>query len=631
MSRREEQRQHAGIAPGWLVLIALGIGLVYVFLLPPWQQNDEPGQFEYVWLAAHLDRWPRPGDVDASMRREVIASMAEYGFFRDRKLVPNLVGSGRPIDIGVAQLDGSPLYYFMASLPLRLFRHADIAFQFYLARLVSLMFFLAAVFFAWHASRVVLGSHPLAGMLAIFFAMLPQLAYRMTAVNDDAAAVAAMTFFLWMSLRGIKYGRDWKSLAGIPAGALLCVLAKPTAYLALPFALLALLLTLFQRRQKWVWAGAIALSLAAIPLAFEWQATIPANFYQENNLAQRVESTEEDADGAFVFVTRRQSPGFYQVLEKEKLEHLSEPSNRTVTVGAWVWANRAVEIPSLRLTFDGETAVDIGWLAVSETPQFITVSGKIPPEYRIGLLRLSNHPLPEGVEVYWDCLVLTPGMPPAGSLPLTSQGCAFVNWGLYRGQNLIRNPSAEAGWLPLRTQWIGNVLRGYRLQATDFWAVLDPPASWQYYRDASTYLFRTFWGRFNWGTLPLAGQKPYRLFVILTGLALLGNVFAFFRYRKSADWRWIGFLLVFLAAGLAFTLFRFSGAWYDYYRYLPQARYFFPAIFAAAFFLCCGWYALLAALPGFAYLRSKLPLIFAGIFFLYNGWAWYTIWQYWYG
>ncbi len=630
MSRREDDRQHAGIAPGWLVLIALCIGLVYVFLLPPWQQNDEPGQFEYVWLTAHLNRWPQPGDADAQMRREVIASMAEYGFFRDRHLIPNLVGSGQPIDIGVSQLDGAPLYYFTASLPLRLFRHADIAFQFYLARLVSLGFFLAAVMFAWHASRLLLGSHPLGGMLVIFFAMLPQLAYRMTAINDDSAAVAAMTFFLWMSLRGIKLGCDWKSLLGIPAGVALCLLSKPTAYLALPFGLLALLLTLFHRRQKWVWAGTFALGLAALPLAFEWQASVPAYYYLENNQAQRAPSTA-GVEGKYGFVTSQQVPGFYQVLEGEKLERLSEPYNRTVTIGAWVWADRAVEISSLRLTFDGQTALDAGRLTVTETPQFVTASGQLPMDYRIGLLRVANYPLPEGVHVYWDCLVLTPGTPPVGSLPLVSQQCGFIHWGGYRGENLIRNPSAEMGWLPLRTQWITRLLGGYRLQSTDFLAVLDPPASWQYFRDAGMYLFRTFWGRFNWGTLPLAGHKPYRLFVVLTVLALLGNVVAVFRYRKMADWRWIGFLLAFLAGGLTYTMFRFAGAWYDYYKYLPQARYFFPAIFAAAFFLVSGWYALLAVLPRFTYLRSKLPLIFAGLFFLYNGWAWFTIWQYWYG
>ena len=65
---------------GWIFLaITLGVGLLhgllYVFLVPPWQHNDEPNHFEYVWLAAHRDGLPVPGDYDVAMSRAVVKSM----------------------------------------------------------------------------------------------------------------------------------------------------------------------------------------------------------------------------------------------------------------------------------------------------------------------------------------------------------------------------------------------------------------------------------------------------------------------------------------------------------------------------------------------------------------------------
>ena len=43
---------------GLILLLALFHGLIYVFLIPPWQHYDEPNHFEVVWLTRHLDHLP---------------------------------------------------------------------------------------------------------------------------------------------------------------------------------------------------------------------------------------------------------------------------------------------------------------------------------------------------------------------------------------------------------------------------------------------------------------------------------------------------------------------------------------------------------------------------------------------
>jgi hypothetical protein len=340
---------------------------------------------------------------------------------------------------------------------------------------------------------------------------------------------------------------------------------------------------------------------------------------------------QQVVDGKYSFMTDDQHNGFYQVLDKDKLTMLTKPTDRQVTLGVWVWSNQPVEAPFPRLLFKWSEIVTPGKrVAISERPVFIAAQAQIPEDYRAPLLRVLTNALPAGAEVYLDCFVLVPGERDLLSPPQTSNNCSQVEWDGYTGENLIRNPSAESGWLPLRGMVADLVSRSYSLQAADFWAVFDPPASWIYFRDAAQFLFRTFWGRFNWGTLALVGNNPYLPFAVLSGLALLGNGVALWRYRKIANWNLVLFLLLLLLAELIYTLYRFAGGWSNYYYLLPQSRYLHPVILATAFFICLGWYALLATPLKMIKLKDKFVYIFVGLFLLYNGWASYTIWAYWY-
>ena len=86
-----------------IMLAGLIHGLLYVFLLPPWQHYDEPGHFEYAWLLANRLGLPSPGKYDQSMRREVAASMVEHAFFKYLDIRPNLLDQNTPVWIGSSQ------------------------------------------------------------------------------------------------------------------------------------------------------------------------------------------------------------------------------------------------------------------------------------------------------------------------------------------------------------------------------------------------------------------------------------------------------------------------------------------------------------------------------------------------
>src|SRR4030043_857461 len=93
-----------------ILIIGLIHGLIYVFIIPPWQHYDEPGHFEYAWLVANRLKLPHIGDYDQNMRLEVGKSLSDSSFFAPGT-EPNLIDPSKPIWIGVSQFVDPPLYY----------------------------------------------------------------------------------------------------------------------------------------------------------------------------------------------------------------------------------------------------------------------------------------------------------------------------------------------------------------------------------------------------------------------------------------------------------------------------------------------------------------------------------------
>ena len=131
---------------GWLLLVGLLHGILFIFLIPPWQHYDEPGNFEYAWLLANQTEMNENQGYNQEMRREVSASMIEHDFYHNENSKPNIISSSLPVEIGISQTDDPSLYYRIVSLPLSLFPGIDITQQMYIARFVSLFFFNPLVF-----------------------------------------------------------------------------------------------------------------------------------------------------------------------------------------------------------------------------------------------------------------------------------------------------------------------------------------------------------------------------------------------------------------------------------------------------------------------------------------------------
>jgi len=99
------------------LLLGLVNGLVFVFLVPPWQHYDEPNHFAYTWLIDHHPgSLPQPGDSDPAMSRAVVESMVANGFYKGMLNQPDMSSTDKPVQIeGYSQLDEPPFYYMIVS------------------------------------------------------------------------------------------------------------------------------------------------------------------------------------------------------------------------------------------------------------------------------------------------------------------------------------------------------------------------------------------------------------------------------------------------------------------------------------------------------------------------------------
>jgi len=225
----------------WVLLtFGMVIGLLFVFLVPPWMHYDEPGHFEYAWLIANKPGLPVRGEYDQAMRREVAASIVEVDIEGYTNMSTDPLQVDQSIDIFLTQVENHPpTYYLLASLPLRLFRHSEITFQLYLVRLVSLGMFLCMVWVAYRICLELFGEYsPITWMTPLFLVTLPSFVDIMSAANNDVLAILSFSLFFWASVNILKKGASLSRLAILLSTVVFSFLSKNTALLSVPLSTL---------------------------------------------------------------------------------------------------------------------------------------------------------------------------------------------------------------------------------------------------------------------------------------------------------------------------------------------------------------------------------------------------------
>ncbi len=173
----------------WLLLSAVLVkSLFFMFMVPPWLGNDEPNHFAYVYFLSG-----RASQPVAEAR--ILESLARNDYWRLAEMPAPPEGA-----VSFAQTSlmrhsedfigtRSPLYYWMASLPTRLFAPATVEGALYLARGVSVLFSLATVFLVWRSAALLFGAGSTALLAGVIAGFHPQFSYLSAMVNSDVLAV----------------------------------------------------------------------------------------------------------------------------------------------------------------------------------------------------------------------------------------------------------------------------------------------------------------------------------------------------------------------------------------------------------------------------------------------------------
>lgn len=617
----------------WILMLALLLatvhGLIYILLVPPWQHHDEPNHFEVAWLIAQRGHLPAPGDADQDMRREVASSMIKHGFFKDMGFLPDL--DQEPIWIGgYSQLGQPPIYYILAAIPVWLMRSYDVTVQLYAVRFTSLLLFLFTVVVAYGVTSELTSKYnPLRWMLLIAIALLPGFTNTMTSANSDVIAVAVFSLFLWGCVRIIKRRMNIFKLVWIVGASILCLLAKETSFVAILLLPLALLFAVF-RSGRWRWVGWGLCLVAVITggvVTFSWGDT--ALWFRSTNQSVSTRLADSNAPlGKYVFElqatpedTKQGLAQLYQLLPPEEVINLR---GKTVTLGAWIWANKPIQANAMTLTTSEYNSNEIRQaqqFTIGESPVFYYFSASVPDEATRAWVFLStaSQDADSAVTIYFDGLVMAEGQFPLGESPRwdNSEGSS----GIWAGQgfsNLIRNSSAEASGLRFRP-WVdrlgGKILPAWERPSMVLYSLLDRSGVGWYYVVAAKNLLKTFWGMFGWGNVSLIGLKTYWVLGFVTLIGAAGTVLAFRKTSKKTLWE-----VLFLLGGATLAVWAFTwvrGSYYLIYKpFIPSARYAYPVIIPTIAFLCLGWSLFAQKLSVVVRIPNKLWIGIFGIFFL---------------
>ncbi|MGQ9928362.1 MAG: glycosyltransferase family 39 protein [Chloroflexaceae bacterium] len=252
----------------WLLPLALVHGLLYLFLVPPWQHYDEPNHFEYAAQIA-IGEDTTLGNGSVQLSREIADSMYRHRFWPPG-VRPDLLSPG-PVLLGINQRIHPPLYYQVIALPIGAIRYLAVETQLYLARTVSVLLYTLTVLAAWRIAAVMAPDEPamqLAVPLLVLFT--PTFADLMTAVNNDVLLNMAATTALLGAVLLVRDGPRPAALALASLGTLVAVLSKRTGLIPVPLVGIALLWSLHRHpiRRRLVAGISLAMLVVAGLTAF---------------------------------------------------------------------------------------------------------------------------------------------------------------------------------------------------------------------------------------------------------------------------------------------------------------------------------------------------------------------------
>lgn len=600
-----------------ILIIGLVHGLIYVFLVPPWQHYDEPGHFEYAWLIANRLKLPQISDYDQNMRLAVGKSLIDSSFFAPGK-EPNLTDPSKPIWIGISQLIDPPIYYIIEAIPFYIFKSAAINLQLYIGRIVSLLFLLLTIYCAYKMTQELTpAEHPLQWMVPLFISLLPGFVEFMTSINSYVAAVGLFSFWLLVSVKLIK--EFSLKFAGILILLTLAsILTQKVLYPVIVYLPIVFLLSIFSRKYIYIaWILIGVASCAALFIVFNWGDAalwLRAN-YQDFPSRVQVQGNLNKAfalqgkaypDATWGLKYPSWNPGFFQLVPIHIGDQLR---GKTVTIGAWIWSDRSIHgygpgLNSLRQFQDRWFGFKEEFL--NEEPQFVATVAQLPEQPgRLQIWLRTTNLENEDAILYFSGVVLVEGAYPVDLPPQFNDLDASTGiWDNRPFTNLARNAQFQHAW-PYMEPKIFHMVKS-RIQDLNPFHIsgflslfLDVPGTDWYSKGTADVIFHTFWAKFGWGQVPLFSiphwLHPYRILLFITLMGMIGALFTGLELVKLNK-NEFAFLFIIVVLTVLIALFYgvyIMGGALRFRAFLPTARYIYPAIIPISLLLVTGWHGLL--------------------------------------
>jgi len=160
--------------------------LVALAVVPPWQHPDEPVHLLFSRILAGQTSFDLSQRTDPVLEREIVASMAEHGWWRHY---------GRPVPdslppdltrVGLAVVDSGPTtYYVLAAILLRTLGVDTLLGQLHALRWLSALLGVLTLWCGWAGTRRLFGLFA-ADVTVLAVALLPQFALASTAAGPGA-------------------------------------------------------------------------------------------------------------------------------------------------------------------------------------------------------------------------------------------------------------------------------------------------------------------------------------------------------------------------------------------------------------------------------------------------------------
>jgi hypothetical protein len=197
-----------------------------------------------------------------------------------------------------------------------------------------------------------------------------------------------------------------------------------------------------------------------------------------------------------------------------------------------------------------------------------------------------------GTKIYYDGFSLANGEFSTAPPSYQDTGDRSGIWDGKPFENLIRNGSAELGWLNVRP-WVVTLTNDVRSLHGQIPLILASLQDWQgigwYYLQVAAQFSNTFWSQLADNKVHLPGRYSQPLLRIILLIGLVGVVGWCWRKRRLLPWD-----IVFVLAAAVVIIWGL-----DFVRGAPElllpgpavpwARYAFPVIIPTALILCVGW------------------------------------------